>query len=180
MVPVVVAAVLTAVSVQTRSQSLSSSGDSAANAGIIWPEKPDCLTYVRPTPTAMLKHYAFDAFGPYALAITAFTAGFDQAANTPPEWKQGFGGYAERFGSLTSGSPLSGQLLVLGLQQLSEMIRRTTVVNAEGTFPRLGHAVFSDLNGAPYDSGPSGLLIPRVGCPLRRFDGGRLWFVPSR
>ena len=99
MVLVLVAAVLAAMSVQTRSQSLSSSGDSAANAGIIFAGKPDYLTYVRPTPTTMLKHYAFDAFGPYALAFTVFTAGLDQATNTPPEWKQGFGAYAERFGS---------------------------------------------------------------------------------
>ena len=177
MVPVVVAAVLTVVSAQTRSQSLSSSGDSSANAGVIFAEKPDYLTYVRPMPTAMLKHYAFDAFGPYALAFTAFTAGFDQATNTPPEWKQGFGGYAERFGS-DFGIAAVGTTARYGTAAAFRDDTSYYRCECRG-LSALGPRGVLDLNGAPWTRWPSGNLFPRVGRPLRRFDGGRLWLVPQ-
>jgi hypothetical protein len=99
MVPVLIATVQGLTSTVTRSQSLSSSAESLADPGITFPAKPEYPAYVRPTPTTMVKHHAFDAFGPYALAFTAFAAGLNQATNAPPEWKQGFGGYAERFAS---------------------------------------------------------------------------------
>jgi hypothetical protein len=44
------------------------------NAGITFPVKLDYSTYVRTTPSTMVKQYAFDAFGPYALTFTAFRA----------------------------------------------------------------------------------------------------------
>src|SRR5689334_1616837 len=74
---VLVLAVLAAISVQAKSQSPSLSDISSANESrtLVTPD----LTYVPPTPSTMVKHYAFDAFGPYALAFTAFTAGLDQA-----------------------------------------------------------------------------------------------------
>lgn len=179
MVPLVVAAALTAVSVQTRSQSLSSSGDSSANAGVIFAEKPDYLTYVRPTPTAMLKHYAFDAFGPYALAFTAFTAGFDQATNTPPEWKQGFGGYAERFGS-DFGIAAVGTTARYGTAAAFRDDTSYYRCECKGAFPRLGHAVFSTLTARRGRDGHRVFSFPALVAPYVGSMVGVYGWYPSR
>ena len=84
--------------------------------------------YIRPPPSKTLRNYTFDAFGPYAIAETVLIAGLDQATNTPPEWRQGFVGYSERFGSdfgiaagwnnhaLWARRGLQGRYLVLSLQ----------------------------------------------------------------
>src|ERR1039457_2623685 len=93
-----VAGALTALPMQTSSQSLSHSGDPLVDAGGTASGTLD-LTYLRPAPRTTLKNYAFDAFGPYPFLSTALIAALDQETRTPPEWNEGFGGYAQRYGS---------------------------------------------------------------------------------
>lgn len=89
MIQVLVPAVLIAMSVQARSQSLTLSDIPWANESSTAPVKPD-PSYVRPTSRITVKNYSFDTLGPYAFAGTVLTASLDQATDTPPEWKQGF------------------------------------------------------------------------------------------
>ena len=74
MLLVLVTAALAAVPVQARSQSLLSSEDPSATAGITAPGKLD-LTYVRPTERTKVNNYAFDAFGPYPIVGAAIRGG---------------------------------------------------------------------------------------------------------
>src|SRR6202021_2577241 len=56
-------------------------------------------TYRSPTEKTRLRTYFFDAFGPYPIAGAALIAAVNQSERTPPEWGQGAGAYAKRFGS---------------------------------------------------------------------------------
>ena len=90
-------------------------------------------------------------------------AGLDQATNTPPEWQQGFVVTPNDSG-LISGSPLSEQPRVMGWQQLSGKIPRTTAANATAysALPPRGDL---DLDGASRRRWPSRLLFPALVAP---------------
>ena len=89
---------LAALPVLAKAQSLLDSGDSSGAVASTKQTKPG-LTYKRPTQVTKVRNYLFDAFGPYPIVGAAFAAGFDQARNAPPDWKQGAERYGKRFGS---------------------------------------------------------------------------------
>ena len=93
-----VIAAFAALPVLARAQSLTDSADPSVTVVSVTPMLPD-LTYTRPTQTIKLRNYLFDTFGPYPIVGSGFAAGINQAYDTPPEWKQGAGGYSKRFGS---------------------------------------------------------------------------------
>jgi len=133
------AAVLGTMSVQAKSQSPSLSDTSLESSTT---SLTPGLTYVRPPPRTTVKNYTFDAFGPYAFVGTALVAGLDQATNTPPEWKQGFAGYANRFGS-DFGIALVGTTARYGLAQAFKEDTSYYRCVCKGVFPRMRHAVSS-------------------------------------
>ena len=177
MVLVLVSAVLATMSVQAISQSLSLPDISSANESSTL-VKPH-LTYVRPTTSAMVKHYAFDAFGPYALAFTALTAGLDQATNTPPEWKQGFGAYAERFGS-DFGIAAVGTTARYGTAAVFRDDTSYYRCECKGARPRLGHAVFSTLTARRAQNGHRVFSFPALIAPYIGSMVGVYGWYPSR
>lgn len=77
-----VTAIIAAVSVQAKSQSL----DNSLTAPAIIARGEVNPTYLPPTQRTMLKNYTFDAFGPYPMAGAAVAAGMNQYSNAPPEW----------------------------------------------------------------------------------------------
>ena len=125
------------------SQSGLSSGDSSGERGNATVGRLD-LTYVRPSPRTTLNHYVFDAFGPYPFLSTAFFAGFDQGTNTPPEWGQGFAGYAERYGS-DFGISLVGTSTRYGLAAVFKEDTSYYRCDCNGITPRLRYAMMSTL-----------------------------------
>jgi hypothetical protein len=136
----VVTAALAALPVLARAQFLT---DSAEPSGTVasTPALPD-LTYTRPTQTTKLRNYLFDAFGPYPIVGAGFVAGINQVYNTPPEWKQGAGGYSKRFGSDLGIAAVS----TTTRYALAEALREDTLYyrcECKGVFPRLRHAVIS-------------------------------------
>jgi hypothetical protein len=175
---VLVAAALAAPSAQSRSQSLPSSGSSSANEGITFPAKPE-LIYIRPTPRLTAKHYAFDAFGPYALGVTIFTAGLDQATNTPPEWNQGFGGYSERLGS-DFGIAFVGTTARYGSAAAFKVDTSYYRCQCRGVFPRLSHAVFSTLTARRGEDGHRVFSIPALIAPYVGSMTAVYGWYPSR
>ncbi len=177
MILVLVSAVLATMSVQAISQSLSLPDISSANESSTL-VKPD-LTYVRPSTSTMLKHYAFDAFGPYALAFTALTAGLDQATNTPPEWKQGFGAYAERFGS-DFGIAAVGKTARYGTAAVFRDDTSYYRCECKGARPRLGHAVFSTLTARRGQNGHRVFSFPALVAPYIGSMVGVYGWYPSR
>ena len=155
-------AVLAAPQFQLRSQSTFDSGNPLAVKGTA-PVVPD-MTYVRPTPRTMLNNYSFDTVGPYAFASSALIAGLDQRTNTPPEWKQGFGGYAKRFESDFGIAAIE----TTTRYGLAEALKEDTLYyrcECRGMVPRLRHAVVSSLIGRRGEDGHRVFSIPALVAP---------------
>jgi hypothetical protein len=124
---------------------------------------PD-LTYTRPTEKLKLHTYFFDAFGPYPIFGAAFTAGINQAYNTPPEWKQGAEGYGKRFGSNFGIAAVS----TTTRYALAEAFREDTLYyrcECKGVFRRLGHAAISTMTARRGDDGHRVFSIPDLVSP---------------
>jgi hypothetical protein len=166
-------------SLQTKSQSRSYWGDSydgLANTTTI--ELPE-LIYIPSTRATKLKTYAFDTFGPYALVSGAFLGGIDQVTNTPPEWKKGFGGYSERFGSdfgIAAAGTTTRYLLAGALKQDTLYYR----CECGGLFPRLQHAMVSTLTGRSERDGHRVFSIPALAAPYAGSLTAVYGWYPSR
>jgi hypothetical protein len=166
MLLVLVAAVPAAIMVPARSQSIVSSADPSATSRTATAGTLD-LSYVRPTEGTKARNYAFDAFGPYPIAVAGVSAGIDQWTTSPPEWGQGAQGYGKRFGS-DFGIAAIGTTTHYGL---SEAFREDTLYyrcECSGLFPRLGHAVISTFTGRHGEDGHrtfsfSALIAPYAG-----------------
>ncbi|HMG86935.1 MAG TPA: hypothetical protein VK574_14480 [Terracidiphilus sp.] len=135
--------ILLALSVQARSQSLSSSTDPSVTARTPTSGTLD-LTYLRPTEGIKVRNYVYEGFGPYPIAGAAFTAGINQLTDSPPEWNQGIKGFSRRFGS-NLGIAIVGTSTRYGL---AEAFKEDTLYyrcQCSGAFPRLRHAVISTV-----------------------------------
>ncbi len=172
-----VLAALAAMPVQAKSQLPSAPEASAENAStpIV---KPD-LAYVRPTPRATVKRYTFDAFGPYAFLDTALVAGVDQATNTPPEWKQGFVGYSDRFGS-DFGIALVGTTARYGLASALKVDTAYYRCACTGVVPRMRHAVLSTFTGRRGETGHRVFSFPALVAPYAGMAAAVYGWYPRR
>lgn len=122
------------------------------------------VTYTRPTQKIRLRNYFFDAFGPYPIAGAAIAAGINQAENTPPEWGQGAGGYARRFGSdfgIAAVTTTTRYALARAFGQDTLYYRCA----CKGVFPRLSHAVISTLTARSGDDGHRVFSFPALVAP---------------
>ena len=120
--------------------------------------------YVRPSESTMLQNYSLDAFGPYPVVASAFTAGLNQLTNSPPEWRQDAEGYGKRFGSNL------GVVTVATTTRygLSEVLREDSMYyrcECSGVGPRMRHAVFSTLTARRGDDGHRVFSIPALVAP---------------
>ena len=152
---------------QTQSQSLADSADASSapvfESPVTAHPQPD-LTYTRPTEKTRLHNYSFDAFGPYPIVGAAFEAGVNQAYNTPPEWKQGAGGYGERFGSNFGIAAVT----TTTRYALAEAFKEDTLYyrcECKGVFPRLSHAVISTFTARRGNDGHRVFSFPAVVAP---------------
>jgi hypothetical protein len=170
---------MNALSAQPRALSQSYSEDSSDGLGnTVTVESPD-MVYIPPTQSTKLKTYVFDAFGPYALVSGAFLGGIDQATNTPPEWKQGFSGYSERFGSdfgIAAAGTKTRYLLAGALRQDTLYYR----CECTGLFPRLRHAAVSTLTGRSGRDGHRVFSIPALVAPYAGTLTAVYGWYPSR
>jgi hypothetical protein len=166
MLLLLITAIFAAMSVEARSQSFSSWGDSSTTAGITARGELN-LTYVRPPQRTKWSNYVFDAFGPYPIASAGLAAGIDQWSNAPPEWNQGIAGFGKRFGSEFAIAAV-GTTTRYGL---AEAFKEDTLYyrcECQGPFPRLRHAVISTLTGRRGENGHrvfsfSALVAPYAG-----------------
>ena len=163
MLLVLVTSALAAMPVMARSQFLLSSGDPSAIAGITAPERLD-LTYVRPTERTKLSNYALAAFGPRPIVLAAFSAGINQANNTPPEWNQGAEGYAKRLGS-NYGILAVGSTTRYGLSEALKEDAMYYRCECRGVFPRTSHALFSTFTARRGVDGHRVFSIPALVAP---------------
>jgi len=146
-----VIASLAALPMQAKAQSLADSGDSSGTIANTTAAQPG-FVYTRPTQKTKISNYLFDAFGPYPIASATLKAGFDQAKNTPPEWRRGAEGYRKRLGS---------DFGIAGIgtttrYALSEVFKEDTLYyrcECKGVLPRLSHAVISTLTARRGEDG---------------------------
>jgi hypothetical protein len=122
------------------------------------------LIYKRPTERTKLKNYLFDSFGPYAIASAAILGGIDQVEKSPPEWRQGAGGFGERVGSEFGISFVT----TTTRYALAEAFREDTLYyrcECRGIFPRLGHAVISTVTARHGGDGHRRFSFPALVAP---------------
>lgn len=173
-----VAAAMACLSVAASPQSLRSSGDSSGTIAST-PSRQLDLTYVRPTQRTMVRNYAFDAFGPYSIAGSAFAAGINQISNAPPEWYQGLKGYGRRLGS-DYGIAVVTTTTRYGL---SEAFREDAMYyrcECRGVFPRLRHALISTLTARRGDDGHRVFSLPALVAPYAGSMTAVYGWYPSR
>jgi len=154
---------LAALAVLAKAQSLLESGDSSGPVAITSPAQGG-LAYTRPTETTKIRNYFFDAFGPYPIVGAALAAGFDQARNAPPDWRQGAERYGKRFGS-------DFGIAAVGTSTrytLAEAFKEDTLYyrcECKGVLPRLGHAVISTLTARRGEDGHRVFSFPALVAP---------------
>jgi len=163
MLLLLVIAILAALSVPAKAQSPADSGDSSGAVASTTPAQPD-LPYTRPTQAIKLRNYLFDGFGPYPIAGAALAAGFSQASNGIPEWKQGAEGYGKRIGSdfgIAAASTTTRYALSEAFKQDALYYR----CECTGVFPRLRHAVISTLTARRGSDGHRVFSFPALVAP---------------
>ncbi len=180
MLLVLVTAALAAMPLQSRSQSLLSSGGPSATSGVTLSATGTLdLTYIQPTERTKVINYVFDAFGPYPIVGAAFGAGINQANNTPPEWKQGAEGYGKRFGS-DYGIAVVATTTRYGL---SEAFREDAMYyrcDCRGIFPRVRHALVSTLTARRGEDGHRVFSIPTLVGPYAGTMTATYGWYPNR
>jgi hypothetical protein len=127
------------------------------------PAQP-AFVYSRPTEKMKLRSYLFDAFGPYPIVGAAFVAGVNQAERTPPEWGEGGGAYARRFGSHFA---IAG-VTTTTRYALAKAFREDTVYyrcECKGVFRRLGYALISTVTARRGEDGHRRLSFPALVAP---------------
>ena len=164
MLLLLVTAVVAAVPVRAKAQSLADSGESSSSAVPTTTPAPADLTYTRPTGKTKLHNYAFDAFGPYPIVGAGLAAGVNQAFDTPPEWKQGVAGYGKRFGS-DFGIAAVSTTTRYGLAQAFKEDTLYYRCECKGLFPRFRHAVISTLTARRGEDGHRVFSFPALIAP---------------
>jgi len=173
-----VAIVLTCLSVMSRSQSLPYAGDSSSTLASTSTSQID-LTYVRPTQKTKVINYVFDAFGPYPIAGSALVAGIDQYNNAPPEWNQDAEGYAMRFGS-AYGIAMVATTTRYGLSEAFKEDALYYRCECRGVFPRVRHALVSTLTARRGEDGHRVFSVPALVGPYAGTMTATYGWYPNR
>ena len=120
--------------------------------------------YQRPSEKTKVVNYLFDAYGPLPIVGSAIVAGINQADNSVPDWRQGFTGYARRWGSNYG----IGAITTTTRYGLAELLGEDTLYypcECRGFFPRLRHAMISTLTGRRGDDGHRVFSLPSLVAP---------------
>ena len=126
-----------------------------------------------------IHNYAVEAFGPLSIGVAAVEGGIDQEDNSPPEWKQGVGGYSKRFGSDFGTEAVS----TTTRYALSEAFREDALYyrcDCRGIFPRLRHAAISTLTARRGEDGHRVFSVPALIAPYVGSATAVYGWYPSR
>ena len=119
---------------------------------------------MQPSPQQKLNNYLFEAFGPYPLMWTAVVAGYHQAKHTPPDWREGFTGYGERYGSDFGNSVVN----ISTRYALARALHEDTMYYrcaCSGVWPRLEHALFWTALVRRGANGHPAIAVPTLVAP---------------
>jgi hypothetical protein len=143
-------------------QSQAAAGDPAGDSAVnTLPVSP---VYQEPSPGQKRNNFLFEAYGPYPLAWTTLVAGFHQATHTPPDWREGWPGYGERYSSDFANSAVNVSARYVLAQALDEdtMYYRCA---CRGLWPRLEHAVVWTAVMHRGADGHMALAVPAIVAP---------------
>ena len=116
---------------------------------------------------------------PIHFLSTALIAGLDQETNTPPEWRQGVVGYAERYGS-NFGISLVGTSTRYGLAAVFKVDTSYYRCDCKGLTPRLRYAVMSTLMARRGSDGHHVFSVPALVAPYAGASAAVYGWYPNR
>jgi hypothetical protein len=125
---------------------------------------PSAPAYVQPTQQEKVHNYLFEAFGPYPAAWTTIVAGYHQARRNPPDWREGWPGYGERYASDFGNSAVN----ISTRFALSQALHEDTLYYrcaCSGVWPRLRHAVYWTVFAHRGADGHAAFALPTLAGP---------------
>jgi hypothetical protein len=137
------------------------------------------LPYVQPTQREKMHNYLFEAFGPYPVAWTTLVAGWHQARRSPPDWREGFPGYGERYASDFGNSAVN----ITTRFALAKALDEDTLYyrcSCSGVWPRLKHALVSTAFVHRGADGRRAFALPVVVAPYAAGMTAVYGWYPSR
>ena len=136
-------------------------------------------SYVEPTQQQKLRNYLYEAFGPYPLAWTMIVAGYHQARHNPPDWREGFPGFGERYASDFGNSMVNNTTRFT----LAEALHEDTMYHrcaCSGVWPRVRHAVYWTAFAHRGADGHAALAVPVIVAPYVANMTAVYGWYPSR
>jgi hypothetical protein len=128
------------------------------------PPAPSSATIAPLTVPEKFESRILSTFGPTKLIVVGFEAAYDQATNTPSEWKQGAEGYGKRYAS-QFGESASRQMFAFGLEATLHQDPRYFPSGEKGFWRRTKNALKQTLV-ARRDSGTDQFAYARIGSAL--------------
>lgn len=136
-------------------------------------------SYLEPTQQQKLHNYLYEAYGPYPLAWTMIVAGYHQAKRTPPDWREGWPGFGERYASDFGNSIVNNTTRFA----LAEALHEDTMYYrcaCSGVWPRVKHAVFWTAFAHRGADGHAALAVPAIVAPYAANLTAVYGWYPSR
>jgi hypothetical protein len=134
--------------------------------------------YTPPTEREKLRHFAFDAFGPYAFAEAAVAGGYQEATNSPPDWGSGWNAFGERVAN-KFGIQLVTATTRYGMAEIFHEDAAYYRCECRGFFPRFSHALISTLTGRRGKDGHTVFSFPGLVSPYAGTMAALAWY-PNR
>lgn len=140
-----------------------------------YPEAPQS----RPPAKEAVRGFLTDSVGPYSIFMGAATAAIHQGTDNPPEWRQGFIGLSERFGS-NMGITAAGNAVRYGTGWAMNADFRFQKCKCSGVMPRLGHALKSTAVAHRRSDGSAVPSLPNLFAPYAATTTAVYAWYPSR
>lgn len=120
--------------------------------------------YQRPVGADVLHAILSDSVGPYPVFMALATAGIHQATDNPPDWGQGTGAFASRFGS-NMGVTVTGNAVRYGLAAAMNVNTLYYRCSCTRVGARVRHAILSTVISRQRDTGEPAFSYPNVAAP---------------
>lgn len=137
------------------------------------------VPYAQPSPQVKLNNYLYEAFGPSPALETVFVAGWHQAWREPPDWREGWPGYGERYASDYANSAIN----ITTRYTLAKVFDEDTLFyrcTCRGVGPRLKHAVVATLFVHQGADGHRAFALPVIAAPYVANMATVYGWYPSR
>jgi hypothetical protein len=134
--------------------------------------------YHPPSSADRWHEYFFDAFGPIAIGRAAIGGAILQLRNTPPDWRQGAGPFAQRVAS-QYGLAMLNYTAEYGVGAVLRQDMKYYRCVCNGVLPRVGHAARMTLAARKGEDGHHVFSVPKLIAPYAATMGELTWY-PAR